>query len=260
MSNGWGITNLSLYVWLWRFQNAASSSFSVNRGAFHRSDPSHMSNPLTFSDALRAFKTSTRIRGRAPSATRCAFVSRMSTARLSASRRIFAASFPVHSRQRGSSHLQPCMYSGRLGSWSFTGQGFHIDVEPTHLAESAPEPAPLARLNMGRPAQPFDTDLAAPIFMCLAPWSSRMSVANVESTPRERALDMDEVPARSMGLLSPSRRRADGVAIDELTEEDRRRPDTLVHRVPAYWRSRPLQTIHNGRTTVCVRMCCSCCR
>ncbi len=138
MSNGWGITNLSLYVWLWRFQNAASSSFSVNRGAFHRSDPSHMSDPLTLSDARRAFKTSTRIRGRAPSAIRCAFVSRMSTARLSASRRIFAASFPVHSRQRGSSHLQPCMYSGRLGSWSFTGQGFHIDVEPTQPRRECP--------------------------------------------------------------------------------------------------------------------------
>jgi len=90
-----------------------------------------MSDPLTFSDALSAFKTSSRIRGRAPSAIRCALVSRMSTARLSASRRSLAASFPVHSRQRGSSHLQPCMYSGRWGSWSFTGQGFHIGLEPT---------------------------------------------------------------------------------------------------------------------------------
>ena len=123
------------YVWLWRFQNAASSSFfSVVREEFHRSDSSHMSDPLISRAVLRAFKTSSSIRGRSPSATRCAFVSRMSTARLSASRRIFLASFPVHSRQRGSSHLQPCMYSGRGGLSSFTGQGFHIDLlDPSNL-------------------------------------------------------------------------------------------------------------------------------
>lgn len=99
-----------LYERLWRLQNAASSScFSVNRGLFQRSESSHMSDPLTFSAAFRSFKTSSRIRGRAPNAAPCAFVSRMSTARRSASRRSCAASFRVHSRQRGSSHLQPFM-------------------------------------------------------------------------------------------------------------------------------------------------------
>ena len=48
-----------------------------------------------------------------------AFASRMSTARLIASRTSFAGSAPVHSCQRESSHLQPFMYSG-AALWSIT--------------------------------------------------------------------------------------------------------------------------------------------
>jgi hypothetical protein len=80
-----------------------------------------MSDPATCSDSPSALSTSTSITGRALNLVSSAFVSRMSTARLIASRTSFAGSAPVHSRQRGSAQLQPFMYSGAVAaSWSLT--------------------------------------------------------------------------------------------------------------------------------------------
>jgi hypothetical protein len=84
-----------------------------------------MSESSTWSDLQRALSTSTRITARALKLVRAAVLSRMSTARLTASRSRFTGSLPVHSCQRGSCHLQPFSYSGAaVDSSSFTTPRF----------------------------------------------------------------------------------------------------------------------------------------
>jgi hypothetical protein len=76
--------------------------------------------------------------------TPCAFVSRMSTARLIASRTSFVGSAPVHSCQRGSSHLQPFMYSGVLAvSWSLTAPDSHRGLDLADPVRVPPSPGGL---------------------------------------------------------------------------------------------------------------------